>query len=194
MLSLQKRIENLEKDLLADPPRISAYHDLPFAIFHYDPQSEFEARKQIHLFATRLMNAGKNVHFISVARILWEAIRETEGVDAIIDEENQLGFPRAQETVSVILSDDAFKPLSDEIDRRITGLNPDTDVIFIVRVAAFAPALYRSAKLLDEMHGRTMVPIIMCYPGSLEGESSLRFMNLPEREQTGAYNYRVKIY
>ncbi len=194
MLSLQKRIEILEKDLLAEPPRISAYHDLPFAIMHYDPESEYDARKQINLFATRLTNAGKTAHFISVARILWEAIRETEGIEAICEEENQLGFSRAQETVSVILTDEAFKPLADELHRRTAGLDPETDVIIIVRVAAFAPALYRSAKLLDEMHGRTMVPMILCYPGNLEGESSLRFMNLPEREQTGAYNYRVKIY
>jgi hypothetical protein len=65
---------------------------------------------------------------------------------------------------------------------------------FLVRVAALGPAIYRCAKLLDEMHGRTMVPIILFYPGKSDGESNLRFLDLPEREQTGAYNYRVKIY
>jgi hypothetical protein len=194
MSSLQERIEILEKDILANPPRMSTYHDLPFAICRYDPSAESEARKQIRLFATRLQNAGKRVHIISIARMLWTTIRETEGIDAIADEEQQFGFARAQETVSTLLSDNAFKPLPDEIERRMRGMDPAIDVVFLVRIAALAPAIYRSAKLLDAMHGRTLVPIILFYPGALDGEHSLRFMGLSEREQTGAYNYRVKIY
>lgn len=194
MSLLTERIETLEKDLLANPPKISAYHDLPFAILRYDPTSEFESRKQIRLFATRLQNVGKKVHIISVARLLWTAIRETEGVEAIAEEEQQFGFVRAQETVSTLLSDDAFMPLPDEIERQMRGMEPTVDVVFLVRLAALGPSIYRSAKLLDTMHGRTLVPIILFYPGTLDGESSLRFMDLPEREQTGAYNYRVKIY
>lgn len=194
MSSLQERIEILERDLLAKPQRISAYHDLPFAILRYDPSSEFEARKQISLFATRVQNAGRRVHVISVAQILWAAIEHTEGMAAIAEEERQLGFRRAQETVSTLLSDEAFMPLPVVLEERMKELDPDQDVIFLVRIAALGPAIYRSAKLLDEMHGRTMVPIILFYPGTLDGESSLRFLDLPEREQTGAYNYRVRIY
>jgi len=134
------------------------------------------------------------VHSISIARLLWAAIDDTEGIEAIADEEQQFGFARAQETVSTLLSDDAFRPLPDAIARRMEGMNPVVDVVLVVRVAALAPAIYRSAKLLDAMHGRTLVPIILFYPGPLDGEHSLRFMGLPEREQTGAYNYRVKIY
>ena len=194
MSSLHERIDILEKDLLAHPLRISAYHDLPFAICRYDPSAEFEARKQIRLFATRLQNASKRVHIISVARLLWTAIDDTEGIDAIAEEEQQFGFARAQETVSTLLSDDVFRPLPDAIARRLQSLDPTVDVVFLVRVAALAPAIYRSAKLLDAMHRRTLVPIILFYPGPLDGEHSLRFMGLPERDQTGAYNYRVKIY
>ena len=194
MSLLQERIEILEKDLLANPPRISAYHDLPFAILHYDPASEFEARKQMSLFATRLQNAGKRIHVISVARMLWAAMRDTEGIEAIAEEEQQFGFARAQETVSILLSDNAFIPLPDQIAQRMQEMEPTVDVVFLVRIAALGPAIYRSAKLLDAMHGRTLVPIILFYPGTRDGESSLRFMDLSEREQTGAYNYRVKIY
>jgi hypothetical protein len=146
------------------------------------------------LFATRLQNAGRRAHTISVARLLWTAIRETEGIEAIADEEQQCGFARAQETVATLLSDTAFMPLPDQIERRMQGMDPTVDVVLLVRLAALGPAIYRSARLLDAMHGRTLVPIILFYPGTRDGESSLRFMDLPEREQTGAYNYRVKIY
>ena len=139
MSSLPERIEVLGKDLLANPLRISAYHDLPFAILYYDPASEFEVRKQTRLFATRLQNAGKRVHVISIAGILWTAIRDTEGIEAIAEEEKQFGFARTQETVATLVSDDAFMPLPDQIEQRMQGMEPTVDVVFLVRVAALGP-------------------------------------------------------
>ena len=41
MSSLKERIELLEDDLRAHPPRISAYSDLPFAILRYAPDEEW---------------------------------------------------------------------------------------------------------------------------------------------------------
>jgi len=194
MLSLEERIEQLERDLTADPIKISAYHDLPFAILRYHPEEEFQVRKQIALFVTRLENAGKRVHVISLARLMWRAVKETEGIEGLVAVEKSMGFQRAQETLSVILSDDAFMPLSTMLEEELKGLDPKVDVVFLVRVGALAPATYRSAKLLDEMYGRTMVPMILFYPGTLEGDRGLRFMDLPGRGDTGAYNYRVRIY
>jgi hypothetical protein len=46
--------------------------------------------------------------------------------------------------------------------------------------------------LLDKMHGKTRVATILCYPGSIEGTTGLRFMDLKDRDALG--NYRVKIY
>ena len=62
MSSLKERIELLESDLKAVPPRISVYHDLPFAILRYDPDEEWELRREVKLLATRLEAAGKEVH------------------------------------------------------------------------------------------------------------------------------------
>ena len=195
MLSVNERIEKLQSDLLADPARISAYHDLPFAIFHYPPKDEFLVRKQIKLLATRLSNKGKNIHLISLARILWQIIEETEGISAIIQEERDLDFLRAQETVNTLLSDEDFMPLAGELANRLAYLSPQKDIVFLVRVGSLGPAIYRAAKLLDEMHKKKiLVPIILFYPGTSEGERELCFLNLPLKANTGAYSYRVKIY
>jgi hypothetical protein len=199
MRSLPDRIRTLEHDLQADPPRISAYHDLPFAILRYDPTDEFLARKEMMHLATRLQNAGRRVHFISLGEVLWKAIRETEGVAAIAKEERDLGFDRAQLTVSTLLSDKDFTELPVELAKRMESFDPVVDCVFLVRAAALAPAIYRCAKLLDELHGRTMVPVVLFYPGTTdgsegEGATSLRFMGMEERQGAGTYNYRVKIY
>ena len=68
MSDLMQRIKSsLEPILeLADPrERLSAYHDMPYALFRYDPEEEFELRKQISLLETRLTQKGKRVSRIS---------------------------------------------------------------------------------------------------------------------------------
>lgn len=195
MLSLEEWFDQLKEDLTAVPMRISAYHDLPFAMFVYNPKDEYLSRKLIRLLAISLeQNHGKRVTYISMGDILWKTIMETEGLDAIVAEEKQLGFVRAQGTVNRLLSDDEFMPLSNEIEKRIAGLDPSKDIAFLVRVGALAPSIYRGSMLLDEMHGRTMVPIILFYPGTVEGRTDVRFMGMEHRAGTGVYNYRVKIY
>jgi hypothetical protein len=195
MRSLEDHFKILQDDLTAQPMRISAYHDLPFAIFRYDPWDEFECRKHMRLLAHSLEgNHGKKVTFISLGRLLWKVIEETEGLDAIIAEENQFGFERAQRTVYNLLSDTDFLPLRDLLTQLVGSFHPSKDIVFLVRAGALAPGLYRCSTLLDEMHGRTLVPMILFYPGTAEGRTDLRFMNLAERANLGAYNYRVKIY
>ncbi|MCI0698478.1 DUF1788 domain-containing protein [candidate division KSB1 bacterium] len=192
MLSLKDRLELLQNDLLAQPQRISVYHDLPFAILRYDPQEEWELRCEAKLLATKLANSGKQVHTISLAELLWEAIASTEGVNAIVALERQRGFEAAQMQITTYLSDQDWRPLPDLLAKRLRVLNPAKDIAFILRTAAMAPAIYHMSKLLDEMHGRTRVTTILFYPGTLEGTTGLRFMDLQDREATG--NYRVKIY
>ncbi|MEJ5330218.1 MAG: BREX protein BrxB domain-containing protein [Desulfobaccales bacterium] len=175
--------------------RISAYHDLPFAIFRYDPKDEFKCRKHIRLLSLSLeAKLNKKVTLISLGKILWKIVDETEGMDAIINTEKQLGFTRAQQTVNSLLLDQDFLPLTDILEYRLNKLNPAIDIVFLVRVGGISPAIYRCSALLDQLHGRVLVPIILFYPGSIEGQTSLRFMNLPNRNNVGSYNYRVKIY
>lgn len=192
MSSLTGRIELLEADLKAAPPRISVYHDLPFAILRYDPAEEWELRRQVKLLATRLEAAGREVHLIPMSELLWRAIDETEGMEEVVALERQRGYVAAQEQVTTYLSDRDWRPLATLLAERLAGLDPARAVVFLIRVAAMAPGLYHMSKLLDQMHGKTRVTTIMCYPGSIEGTTGLRFMDLKDREALG--NYRVKIY
>jgi len=192
VLSLRERIDLLESDLRAIPPRISVYRDLPFAILRYEPDKEWDLRRELRLLEARLEGADKHVRFVSMADLLWKAIDETEGMDAIVQLEKQRGFEAAQEQVTTYLSDRDWRPLPNLLAERLQTLDPQRDVVFLVRAAAMAPAIYHMSKLLDEMQGRTEVTTILVYPGTIEGTTGLRFMDLKDREALG--NYRVKIY
>lgn len=190
--SLKDRIEWLERELPPNPPRFKVHDDLPFAILRYEPEEEWDARREVRHLATRLENRGVQVELVSLAELLWTAIDRGEGLAAVVQLERERGFEAAQEQVNVYLSDEDFCPLPALLANRLRGLDPERHVCFLTRAASLGPSIYHLSKLLNEMQGKTRVPTILCYPGQLQGANALCFMGLPGREPLP--NYRVKIY
>jgi hypothetical protein len=198
MSLLKNRIEPLESDMKALPTRISVYHDLPFAIMRYDPTEEWELRREVKLLATRLETAGKNIHIINMSDLLWSAMKmvkqkdDSEGLEALIELERGRGYLEAQQQITTYLSSKVWIPLWEILADRLSMIDPENSFVFLTRVAAMAPGIFHMSMLLDKMQGRTKVPTILFYPGSIEGTTGLRFMDLKDRDALG--NYRVKIY
>ena len=198
MSSLKDNIATLESDLKAVPLRINVYHDLPFAIMRYDPTNEWELRREIKLLATRLEAIGKEVHIIPMSELLWSAFEKVhqkygdEGLEAIITLEKERGYVEAQQQVTTYLSSKVWIPLWDLLAERLAMIHPENSVFFLTRAAAMSPGIFHMSMLLDKMQGKTKVTTILFYPGSIEGTTGLRFMDLKDRDALG--NYRVKIY
>src|SRR5580658_6158247 len=198
MSSLKDSIDPLESDLKAVPPRINVYHDLPFAIMRYDPSNEWELRREIKFLATRLEAVGKEVHIIPMSELLWSVLErvhqkdDDEGLEAVIALEKERGYVEAQQQVTTYLSSKVWMPLWDLLADRLASINPKNSVVFLTRVAAMSPGIFHMSMLLDKMHSKTKVATILFYPGSIEGTTGLRFMDLKDRDALG--NYRVKIY
>ena len=198
MSSLKDSIAPLESDLKSVPTQISVYQDLPFAIMRYDPTDEWELRREIKLLATRLEAVGKEVHIIPMSELLWAALEQVhekdddEGLEAVIALEKERGYMEAQQQVTTYLSSKVWVPLWDLLADRLASINPENSVVFLTRVAAMSPGIFHMSMLLDKMQGKTKVTTILFYPGSIEGTTGLRFMDLKDRDALG--NYRVKIY
>jgi hypothetical protein len=198
MPSLRDSIAPLESDLKAVPPRISVYHDLPFAIMRYDPTDEWELRREVKLLATRLEASSIQVHIVSMAELLWSALEQVhqqdtdEGLEAVIALEESRGYVEAQQQITTYLSSKHWGPVWELLALRISSISPDNAVVFLTRVAAMSPGLFHMSMLLDKMHGKTNLATVLFYPGSIEGTTGLRFMDLKDRDALG--NYRVKIY
>jgi hypothetical protein len=198
MSLLKNSIAHLESDLKAKPPRINVYHDLPFAIMRYDPTDEWELRRELKLLATRMEAVGKVVHIIPMSDLLWSALDKVhrkdndEGLNAVIELEKERGYVEAQQQVTTYLSSKVWIPLWDLLAEKLSAFSSENSVVFLTRVAAMSPGIFHMSMLLDKMHGRTKVATILFYPGSIEGTTGLRFMDLKDRDALG--NYRVKIY
>lgn len=191
MSDLEQRLRHsLEPILeLADPrQRLSAYHDMPYALFRYDPEDEFELRTHVTLLETRLSQKGKHITRISLAACLDEAMRSQRPLEEWFAAEREHGTETLVDTVHAVLSEDA--PLVDLVASRMpAAADPLHDVVFILRTGALFP-MYRTFSLLEQLKGRVDVPTVLFYPGDLDGAAGLRFMGVLDAE----HNYRPKIF
>ncbi|MDT0631440.1 BREX protein BrxB domain-containing protein [Rubrivirga litoralis] len=181
----------LEPLLLQEDPRpdISAYADMPYAIFRYPPDAEFPVRQELARLRTRLENGGKRVTALSLAECL-DAALKTVGYSwaDLAGAEQGVGLEKAAETVHQILSDHV--PLDGLVAARIPDdAAPTRDVVFVTRAGALFP-FYRTSSLLDQLMGKVLVPAVLFYPGEVEPPAGLRFMGRLDAE----HNYRPKIF
>ena len=136
-----------------DPrPAISAYHDMPYAIFRYPPEDEFAVRQETTLLRTRLEQSGKRVTSISLSACMHEALdAEGLGTEALAEAEKTVGLESTIETIHQVLSE--YRPLDELVAARIPGdADPLRDVVFIVRAGALFP-IYRTSSLLRATQG-----------------------------------------
>jgi len=193
--SWAESLEQLKSDLTARPMRIAAHQDMPFAIFRYAPNDEFLLRKQLRLLAITLQQEhGRTVTFVSLSRLVWEAVQAHGGTDYLYKTESTRGFNAAQQHLNHLLTSPDFAPASDALLSRMAALNPDKDVVFLVRAGGFAPGIFRVSVLLEGLHRQTKVPVILFYPGSARVGTDLRFYDIPADGNLGVYNYRVRVY
>ena len=180
----------LEPLLSLEDPRqaISAYHDMPYAIFRYPPEAEFELRRELSLLRTRLEQRGKRVATVSLADCLQTACEAESSLTDLIDAEKTVGLAQAVETVHSILSH--YRRLDDLVVSRLPqDPDPRRDIVFLVRAGALFP-MYRTSSLLEQLKGRVTVPGILFFPGELDGAAGLRFMSVLNAE----HNYRPMIF
>ena len=156
---LTEKLEPILKQ--ADPrPQISAYHDMPYAVFRYPPEDEFAVRKEVTLLRTRLEQAGKRITTVSLAECMTAAL-EAKGLDpaALAAAEKSVGLMTTIETIHEVLSE--YEPLDNLVAERIAeDADPLRDIVFIVRAGALFP-VYRPSSLLEQLKGKVHVPAVL---------------------------------
>lgn len=191
MSDFEKRLKEDLEPILEQPdprPQLSAYHDMPYALFHYPAEDELELRREVSLLETRLSQKGKRIHRISLAACLDEAMRSQRPLAEWFDAERSQGTATLVDTIHAVLSE--YAPLVDLVAARMPeDPDPLRDVVFILRTGALFP-FYRSFSLLEQLKGRVAAPTLLFYPGTLDGAAGLKFMGVLAAE----HNYRPKIF
>ena len=103
-----------------DPrPAISAYHDMPFAIFHYPAEDEFALRGAVSLLKTRLEQKGKRITTVSLAERLQAALAEEFPLHQQVEAERSVGIEKTIDTVHEILNE--YRPLDELVAAAVPG-------------------------------------------------------------------------
>ena len=192
MTDWKKRMkDDLEPVLqLPDPrPKISAYDNMPYAIFRYPPEDEFAVRAEVSMLQIRLELSGKKVTRISLAECMAAALKAEEmSFEALAKQEKSLGLEIVIDTVHNVL--DEYQPLDQLVLQRMPpSADPTRDIVFIIRAGSLFP-IYRTSSLLEQLMGTIQIPAVLFYPGDLDGAAGLRFMGILVAE----HNYRPKIF
>lgn len=202
--AIANAIHALEKDLLReDGPQISTVRNYNFAILPYPPEEEFALRGSMNHLSDKLRDAGWDTATVRLHTLLLARLRAEgpEVLGSIIRREKSLagaadrsrGLRMLKERVVNLLDkpDGIAADVVREIEKTLARTEkPARTVIFLGRLGGLYPFL-RSSALLKHIDGRTQnVPVILLYPGTVDGDGGLRFMGVlpPDRD------YRPRIY
>ena len=172
---------------------LSTYTDMPFGIFLYPPEDEWELRQALRDLVVRLENAGKTVQRLSMAQLLEQSI-EAAGLslEEIKQWECEMGVAMVRETIRDVLSGKAAgsTPLDQLVADAVDASKPATShIIFLERVGTLF-GLHRPSALLENLHHKVSHPVVLFYPGQRDGPAGLRFMDELEAD----HNYRPKLF
>ena len=172
---------------------LSTYTDMPFGIFLYPPEDEWELRQALRDLVVRLENAGKTLQRLSMAKLLEQSI-EAAGLslEEIAQGEVDLGIAMVRDTLRDVLSGKAAgsTPLDQLVAEAVDASKPTSShIVFLERVGALF-GLHRPSALLENLHHKVRHPVVLYYPGQRDGPAGLRFMDELEAD----HNYRPKLF
>jgi hypothetical protein len=172
---------------------LSTYTDMPFGIFLYPPEDEWELRAELRDLVIRLENAGKTVQRLSLAALLEQAIKAAGlSLEEIAEAEASLGPELVRDTLRDVLSGKAAGavPLDELVAQAVDSSKPTSShLVFLERVGALFD-LHRPSALLENLRNRVLHPVVLFYPGQRDGPAGLRFMD----EADADHNYRPKLF
>ncbi|CAN5120597.1 hypothetical protein BH20ACT3_BH20ACT3_10900 [soil metagenome] len=164
----------------------------PYFAYVYAPADEFAVRRELQGLDLWLRSRDVVPVAISLAELFWRAIDESGYRDRIIEEE-QAAVGSDDDGVVARLAVDINQILAGPPslpDRVIATMAdfPERSVTFLYRAGALYPS-YRTSALLDDLRERLLRPVVLLYPGRLEGNYGLSFMGMCQP----AHGYRAKI-
>lgn len=189
-MPLSRALEEIRDDTTRYFERSSSTEVPPYFVYVYEPKDEYRARTDMADLKLAFEANGISCAAISLADLMWEAIEDSGDFDAIVAaEKTRPGDPKVlddvHQTINEILREGPG--LSGRVMSRMEEFPPKS-VAFLYRAGALYPA-YRTSSLLEDLHERLLVPVVLMYPGHVRGGVGLSFMGVCEP----AHGYRAKI-
>lgn len=175
---LESRLHILREAIIGGAAHLSAFREMPFAIFVHEPAQEFALRGRLQLLFADLKREGLEPTHLSLAALARESVERAQAQDGgwerIYEGERRRGNCKsAVQTVRYALQQGA--PLADLLVERLAEADPERTVTFLGRIGALYPA-YRAHALLAALAGRIKVPVVLLFPGRRGADGGVEFL------------------
>jgi hypothetical protein len=198
-------ITALRRDLIdpEDGPRISTMRNYRFAIVQYSPEHEYAMRAEVQRLVSELEAKGWFVLSIDLQKLLLDRIRSQpdEWAEKVIAMETRMAERQLDRGLNYLkskllplvegpegLAGDCRRLIQDFVQKHPD--KADQTLVLIGRAGGLFP-FFRSSALLRHLDGQTVnVPVVLLYPGTKQGPTSLSFMGVLSPDS----DYRPRIY
>jgi len=198
-------ITALRRDLIdpEDGPRISTMRNYRFAIVQYSPEHEYAMRAEVQRLVSELEAKGWFVLTIDLQKLLLDRIRSQpdDWAEKVIAMETRMAERQLDRGLNYLkskllplvegpegLAGDCRRLIQDFVQKQPE--KADQTLVLIGRAGGLYP-FFRSSALLRHLDGQTgNVPVVLLYPGTKQGPTSLSFMGVLNPDS----DYRPRIY
>lgn len=143
-------------------------NEVPFYIFDYNPQDEFQVREHVKLLKNKINNETGDIKIkeIDLFDVLVNCLKDKGYLEKSIELEKRYGSEKFIDTIKNSLG---LKTENNVFVRKIVEQVELNDVIFITGVGKIYPIM-RSHKLLNNLFPHiTQNPLVLFFPGSYSG-------------------------
>lgn len=201
---LREAFAALRRDLIhEDGPRISTMRNYRFAIVQYEPQHEFELRREVQQLNADLVANGWIVLLLNLQKLFLDRVRaqEDDWAERVIQMEERMARLGPERGLNYLKSKltpliegpngiaaDCSRVIGDYADQHPDKI--DRTLALIGRAGALYP-FFRSSALLRHLDGKTRnVPVVLLYPGIRHSSTGLSYMGMLNPDN----DYRPRIY
>ncbi|MFM1900860.1 MAG: hypothetical protein RLZZ216_1436 [Cyanobacteriota bacterium] len=201
----QEAISALRRDLVdpEDGPRISTMRNYRFAIVQYSPDNEYAIRTEVQRLVSELEAKGWFVLTIDLQKLLLDRIRSQpdDWSEKVMAMEKRMAERQLERGLNYLKSKllplvEGPEGLAGDCKCLIQDFvrnhpdKADQTLVLIGRAGGLYP-FFRSSALLRHLDGQTgNVPVVLLYPGTKQGPTSLSFMGVLNPDS----DYRPRIY
>lgn len=201
--TIKECVASLRRDLVEENAQISTIRNYRFAILPYDPEKEFELRREVVKLTTELENRGWAIETISLHALLMTRLQATgpDTLTALAAREKRLFAKDPARALSHLREQiaphiEGPQGIAADVSAAVDAIaqkhasNLDRVLVLVARAGALYP-FFRSSALLKHLDGRTNnLPVVLLYPGRRSDQTALSFMGElpPDRD------YRPRIY
>lgn len=171
MVSLDNTFDEL-LDKIQDPDALNPAKSDPVFYFVYPPELMLDLKKRLPRWMSRIREVGFEVSRVSIADTMWRLVDRSGRWDEWLLLEDNADIETLNSAMSDVLRHN--NALLNNIAEAVESASGKV-VVLITEIELLHP-FTRTKIIGDYLHDKAQVPTVFLYPGTLSGQSSLKFL------------------